>query len=67
MICQEFVDSSDTQQEIIVAWLAGFANGASEPKIVDDEAVMDDADDFNEFCKKNPETSLLQAEMQLFQ
>ena len=27
---------------------------------------LNDADDFNEFCKKIPETSLLQAEMQLF-
>jgi acid stress chaperone HdeB len=59
--CKQFLEIGKENVSLILAWIAGFYTDADDPPIVDFDKMKTDAQKLNDYCGKNPETSLITA------
>ena len=52
--CQDWLDASDDEQELMIAWLRGNGAGRANTNMFNAAAVRNDRNALAAFCRRNP-------------
>ena len=66
MTCQQFLQSSKDEVEMIMTWLDGYYHEEGSTPIFNTEELADDAKSLSEFYTANPTVSIAQAAEKVF-
>jgi len=64
--CSQFINADKDTVGIVLAWLDGYYQDASEPPTIDKERFIGNAKKISEYCAKHPDVSLITATDELF-
>jgi acid stress chaperone HdeB len=61
LTCQDWIDSSDDEQDQMIAWLRGYLAGRSSATLYDTGASRLDHDRLMVACRRNPSIGVISA------
>jgi hypothetical protein len=66
MTCKEFVALPQERASAVTTWLDGYYTEEDDPKLIEFDAISASAEKLINFCKQNPNATLLSASESVF-
>ena len=64
--CRQFQTSDQEEIKLILTWLDGYYREDTEPAVIDTDRFLENAQKLGEYCRANPDISIITAADKLF-